>query len=538
MEILLNMEGWIYPSWAKNLSRREKAEAFARYVAASLKHYRGKIRYFTFADEIHNKVPGNKMLGKREATWSNPEEYAEWHRIAYEAAKRANPDAQIVLNTQLGKFGPDEIFRYLSPKTVDVLAGNYYPYPNAVETMKGAADRAGIRHVWAPGVAINTWPLYFRSERPMSPGTARYHENMARKLIRSFANGAEVFFHYTASYVGNTNVYSVFEHDSSLETGGGQFAALAWLLDGFKEVRRLPMGRAGLVEAYRFDRRDGKSTFALWSKLDSDGQKLVFQHPIAGVEIFDRWTTRVAGGGKEPVQSLSFDDESRFIVVPTADADEVERSLGLARFKAAELPRADKVERAGRYALLTEREKRGRRPVEVQSIWYNGERSGWTQVLRHDAGGALSVNPSGGEVRYDYEWDGKAHHLFLGDLSPGLWGARFWRSIELDGKTSWEVGRIDEGSDPKKPLAGTDSEAPPLKGQKAPAYVIEMGAGSWLTISTEGEQPNMRYPTRGAWSLFAWGSDERHGIAMRRYVHAGEPHHRQIVVRLAVAEQR
>ncbi len=176
--------------------------------------------------------------------------------------------------------------------------------------------------------------------------------------------------------------------------------------------------------------------------------------------------------------------------------------------------------------------------MEVQSIWYNGERSGWTQVLRHDAGGALSVNPSGGEVRYDYEWDGKAHHLFLGDLSPGLWGARFWRSIELDGKTSWEVGRIDEGSDPKKPLAGTDSEAPPLKGQKAPAYVIEMGAGSWLTISTEGEQPNMRYPTRGAWNLFAWGSDERHGIAMRRYVHAGEPHHRRIVVRLAVTEQR
>ena len=539
-EILLNMEGWIYPAWAKGLSRAERAQAFARYVEASVGHYRGKIRYFTFTDEIHNKVPGNKMLGKREASWSNPKEYAEWHKIAYAAAKRANPDAQIVLNTQLGDFGPDQIFRYLSPKMVDVLAGNYYPYPSAVETMKKAADRAGIRHFWAPGVAINTWPLYFRSERPMGPGSAREHETLTRKLIRSFANGAEVFFHYTATYVGNTNVYSIFEHDSSLETGGGQFAALAWLVDGFKQVSRLPMARAGLIEAYRFDRRDGKSVFALWSKLDSDGQTLVFQRPIAGAEVYNRWTTLLAGGGKEAVKSLNLGDQSRFIVVPTSDADAVEQSLGLARFQAAELPRAEKVARAGRYALLTQLERHGRRQQEIQSIWYDSEQGGWKQILRHDssAGGALTVTPAGGEVRYDYDWDGKAHHLFLGSLSAGLWGARFWRSIERDGKTSWEVGTINGASGPKKPIDATESEAPQLKGLAAPAYAIEMRDGRWLTIATEGEQPNLRYPAHGAWSLFAAGSEEgQRSISIRRYVHAGKPHRRHFLVRFAVAER-
>lgn len=539
-EILLNMEGWIYPDWAKGLSRAERAQAFARYVEASVGHYRGKIRYFTFTDEIHNKVPGNQMLGKREASWSNLQEYAEWHKIAYAAAKRANPDAQIVLNTQLGDYGPDKIFRYLSPKMVDVLAGNYYPYPAAVETMKKAADRAGIRHVWAPGVAINTWPLYFRSERPMSPGSARYHETMARKLIRTFANGAEVFFHYTASYVGNTNVYSIFEHDSSLETGGGQFAALAWLLDGFKQVKRLPMARASLIEAYRFDRRDGKSVFALWSKLDSEGQSLIFHQPLAGAEVYDRWTTRHAAGGKDGLKSLSLGDQSRFIVVPTADAEAVEQSLGLARLQAAALPRAEKAAHAGRYALLTQTEGRGRRKKPVQTLWYDSERTGWLKLLRHDpgAGGALSVTPAGGELRYDYAWDGKAQHLFLGDLPADLWGARFWRSIERDGKTQWRSGVIDGASGPRKPVAGTESEAPPLRGPAPPAYVIEMRGNRWLTIATEGEQPNLRYPTAGAWKLFAAESDDGpRPISIRRYVHAGDPHRRHILVRFAVAER-
>lgn len=539
-EILLNMEGWIYPNWAKGLSRAERAQAFARYVEASVGHYRGKIRYFTFTDEIHNKVPGNKMLGKREASWSNLQEYAEWHRIAYAAAKRANPDAQIVLNTQLGDYGPDKIFRYLSPKMVDVLAGNYYPYPAAVETMKKAADKVGIRRVWAPGVAINTWPLYFRSERPMGPGSARDHETLTRKLIQSFANGAEVFFHYTATYVGNTNVYSIFEHDSSLETGGGQFAALAWLLDGFKGVKRLPMARASLVEAYRFDRRDGKSVFALWSKLDSDGQSLVFQQPLRGAEVYDRWTTRHAAGGKEGMKSLSLGDQSRFIVVPTSDAEAIEQSLGLARFQAAELPRAEKVARAGRYALLTQMEQRGRKQKPVQALWYESERTGWLELLRHDsgAGSTLSVTPAGGELRYDYAWDGKAHHLFLGDLPAALWGARFWRNIERDGKTQWQSGTIDGASGPRKPVAGTDAAAPTLRGLTAPAYAIEMRDNQWLTIATEGEQPNLRYPTAGAWDLFAAESDDGpRPISIRRYVHGGDPHRRHILVRFAVAER-
>jgi hypothetical protein len=65
-----------------------------------------------------------------------------------------------------------------------------------------------------------------------------------------------------------------------------------------------------------------------------------------------------------------------------------------------------------------------------------------------------------------------------------------------------------------------------------------MRDGRWLTIATEGEQPNLRYPAHGAWSLFAAGSEEGpRSVSIRRYIHAGEPHRRHFLVRFAVAEQ-
>ena len=63
-EIMMNLEGWNYPAWAKSLTRAERTQAFARYVEAIVRHYRGKVRYFTFADELHNKIPSSNMLWK------------------------------------------------------------------------------------------------------------------------------------------------------------------------------------------------------------------------------------------------------------------------------------------------------------------------------------------------------------------------------------------------------------------------------------------------------------------------------------------
>ena len=538
-EVMMNLEGWSYPGWAKKLSRAERTKAFARYVEAIVRHYRGKVRYFTFADEIHNKIPGSHMLWKTEASWSNAKEYAAWHAVAYAAAKRANPDCQIVLNTEPGPFGPDRLFRYMSPKMVDVLAANYYPYPNTIRDFKQEADSVGIKHVWAPGVAILTWPMYFRYEKPLKNGSAGELRHISKTLVRTFAAGADVFFHYTATYVGNTNVYSIFEHDSSLKRGGVQFAALAWLLDGFKQVRRIPMARASLVEAYRFDRRDGQSVFALWSKLDSDQQSLAFHTPLKDVVVYDRRTTRRAASGKNGLATLALGDEVRFIVVPTPEAGAVEQSLGLARLKASALPHAEKVQHAGRYALLTQKVQRGRQRSNEWSLWYDLKDGTWVELLRRnlDPGGPdLALDKDGLTLRFHDAWNGQPGHLIVGNLPSDLfWGERFWRSMPDKNGLLWQQGRITDDNLAGRMVAAKSGPAPPKSGLRPIAYRIQSTKGFDLALETEGEQPDPRFPLPGAWDIYVWrGEGPQRTLGLWRYVHGGAPRERDIRVHVRV----
>ena len=535
--IMLNLEGWAYPKWAANMSVAERTEAFARYVEAATRHYRGKITYFNLADEIHNKVPGSHMIGSRKATWSSPEEYAAWHRAGYAAAKRGNPDAQVVLNTDIGDYRPDHLFRYMSPKTVDVLAGNYYPYPDAVRALKKSADKVGISTVWAPGVAINTWPLYFRKYHPQNAGSGRYLDELGRKLIRSFANGAQVFFHYTGSYVGNTNVYSVLEHDLSLETGGAQFAALAWLLDGFAAVHDVPVVRTSRVEAYRFDRRDGNTVFVVWSKLEIPEQSLIFKTPAPDVHVYDRWTNEKQVPA-EGLKELSLGGESRFLVVPTVAADAFEKSLHFARLKIAALSPADNIFRAGRYALETKPAGRKNKEKDIV-LWYDTGANGWVALLqrRIDPGApAATLDAAGLTLRFRYAWDGKAGHLRIGKISSDLfWGQPFWRSMPGKKGLAWQSGDIIDDNLQGRVMQATAKSAVAVPGLAPTAYAIEGANGLTMAIETNGEQPDPRYPMPGGWDIYVWrgdGSDRTVGIW--RYMHAGKPRERDLKVRLRI----
>ncbi len=473
------------------------------------------------ADEIHNKVPGSHMIGRAKAAWSSPKGYAELHRAAYAAAKRGNPDAQVVLNTDVGGYSPDHLFRYMSPKTVDVLAGNYYPYPKEVRILKKAADKVGIPTVWAPGVAINTWPLYFRRYRPLNAESGRYLETMARKIIRSFANGAQVIFHYTGTYVGNTNVYSVLEHDSSLETGGAVFASLAWLLDGFKAAHDVPMVRASRVEAYRFDRRDGNSVFAVWSKLDFPAQSLVFKTAVTDVRVYDHWTTEQPVPAKG-LTALPLGEQSRFLVVPTAAADALEKSLNYARLKTAALPPSDGIVRAGRYAL--EKRPTGRNQQETDLVlWYDAGPDGWVELLQRRIGTQVpeaTLDATGLTLRYRYAWDGKGGHLVVGNIPTDLfWGAHFWRSMPERGGLKWEKGLIsDENIDGRfiRARAGGPSPVPRMT---PIAYLFENPLGFDIMLETIGEQPNPRFPMPGGWDIYVWrGEGSGRSLAIWRYV--------------------
>lgn len=537
-EIMMNLEGWKSPKWAKDLSRKEKTEAFARYVEAATRHYRGKIRYFNLADEIHNKIPGSHMIGSGPAMWKNAEEYAAWHKVVYAAAKRGNPDSQVVLNTEPGAFGPDHLFRYMSPKEVDILAANYYPYPKHIKYLKQSADSAGIATLWAPGVAINTWPTYFRNKRPMNAGWGRQLEHIVKTLVQTFANGAQVFFHYTASYVGNTNVYSIYEHDSSLETGGAQFAALAWLVDGFKEARAVPMVRSTKLETYRFDRRDGKTVFALWSTLKGEDQKLEFKDPVAGARLYDRWTNELPVTGKGGLEALTLSDGVRFIILPSDAADAAERTISTARYRVAALPKSESAVRAGPYALLTQKVGRKKKKEQVE-LWYEDKELGWVEVLRRHVardGPAVRLDESGLFMDFSRPWDGKAGHMQIGGLPRDqFWGARFWRSMPRRKGLEWQAGSIVDEKLSGRVLGAEKATSVPAMKLAPTAYAIESPKGFTLAVETEGEQPNLRFSLPGAWDIYVWrGEGSDRSIALWRYVHGAEPRTRDIRVRVRV----
>ena len=189
---------------------------------------------------------------------------------------------------------------------------------------------------------------------------------------------------------------------SSLKTGGVQFAALAWLLDGFKQVRRITMARASRIEAYRFDRRDGKTVFALWSGLDSGRQRLTFHEPLKDAEVYDRRTTSLSRRRQGGLTTLSSATRTVSSSCRRKKADKIEQALGMARYQVSALPDADKVEHAGRYALLTQKWLHGRQRVAYGTCGTTaGRRLG--RAVAPESGSdrpAVTLDPDGLKLHY------------------------------------------------------------------------------------------------------------------------------------------
>jgi hypothetical protein len=332
-EPMFNLEAWNYPAWAEGLSPARRREAFGAFVREIVGHYKGKVKYFTVTDEIHNKVAGNDMLGRRKPSWNTPEEYAEWHAGACLAAKEANPDSRVILNSGYD-FG-SRVLRTLDPGCVDILAGNYYADPGTIGSIRQLADSKGIRRVWAPGVAVLADSLYARGTS--GDRLREACDRLVKSAVRTFSNGADVLFHYTATYVGNTNGHSLFEHDSALKANGVQFGALAWLLDGFSRVRRIASPRLDRVEIHRFSRKDGKEVFAVWSNDPGEEQYLSFPWRNGGPAAYDQWTNALEYNIAEGKATLPA-GRPIFLVASREEAEGLENALVKATVAARGLP--------------------------------------------------------------------------------------------------------------------------------------------------------------------------------------------------------
>jgi hypothetical protein len=325
-QMMFNLEPYKAPSWALGLDEREKLEKWTNYVTAMVRHYRDDaVRYWTISDEAQ----AHKL-------WVSPQDYARWHRAGYEAIKRADPGAKVVFNTSAEHAA--QVLQAMPPRYVDIIAGNFYHVPLGMERLQKIAVQHDIRDIWAPGVGRWTLPFYRQhiSREQLKHLTSddywvRNVTDLVKSVIQSFAHGTKRLFHYTATYVGNTNNFSIFESDSGLKPNGAQFAALIWLVDGFSRAEAV-RGAASLknqsVAVFRIDRLDGNTVFAFWSERSPAG-KLNLRHigNTGGVRLYDQFANLLPLEMTARTVILEPGYSPLFLMVPRTLADAVEKSF-------------------------------------------------------------------------------------------------------------------------------------------------------------------------------------------------------------------
>lgn len=515
--LMFNLEPCRTPRWAHKLPRRERQALWKIYVVAMVRHYGSIVKHWTIGDEVHDL---RKKSLKRNC-WTSAKEYALWHRIGYDAVKSADPDAKVILNAW-----PDfaaKLFKSLDPSTVDILAANGYHVPEPfLVRMKKVAEDHRIRQLWAPGIGYFVEP-YYRSHIArrrldgLHDSKWRDTNNMlVRAVVTTFALGYTRLFHYTATYVGNTNAYSLFEADSSLKPLGAQFAALAWLVDGFANVRTLRLrGQYNRLHLYRFNRRDGRTVFAFWGQ-PSRGQSIRLSRvPPDGLQLYDQFTNALPVVGSAGDVLLPFGQEAAFLTTPDTHADAVEQAFQTATYRLNRLPDATSRQVEGRFAVLKGLEDGVFRRRPNISLWYRSRRWGWVELLRQRAStytGTYRATEDGFEITWRIPADNAAFFLEPGAFPHSLLeGAEYWTPVHqkgVKGAVAWRKSRLTKGTiEPavRAVPAGVVAEATPDH-----AFVLRNGftlvIGTRITARPAGA--NARDLQFDGWRLMAKGPDD------------------------------
>ncbi len=536
-EFLFDLEPCRTPAWAREMSIEQRREKFLRYVREIVAHYSEAIKYWTIADEVHNFRENEPHRN----CWTSAAEYVEWHHPAYRTIKAVDPEATVVLNT-LSSFAA-EILDILPATEVDILAANVYHFPRVHRSMPEVARRHNIAQVWAPGIGVTVFPFYRahhtdRQRDALRDGHWRdKNRELATSVIQTFAAGFRRLFHYTATYVGNTNHFSLFEADSGLRTTGAQFAALIWLLDGFDGARELDTGLLEPdVRAFRLDRKDGRTVFALWGPPAADQRVSLAGVTQDMVSVYDNFANPIDVDSAGQGITFTMGRAPIFLVTPTNRAVAVDRAMRAPRIVLQALPDAESVEIAGRYAVLRGLNDGIHRFVPNISLWYRSTEYGWTEIMRQRDStfeGEYRATDEGFMVSWRPPEQTGGFFLEPGQFPRDLiGGARFWRSKRVDGRIEWIGGRVDYTTQTVTP-----DDAPPPQADglgEGSSLLMALSNGMTLRMETTIEPGDWAWikNTPGGWGVFF-------RIGFDVFLHRGfpsQPAPRKVTTRISVVD--
>ena len=275
--------GWASSTGTGGFAFPRSLDDWRNYVQQTVAHYKGRID----AWEI-----GNEGWG------TTGQQAGQLQRIAYEAAKAANPDATVVF-----QYSTWQGLGYLEParkegalESCNVVSTHIYvgfDSPKYVEPDDGASagtiglirelgrDR-GDKPIWITetGQYLYTWHRnimreaidqpYAHSRAGAAPADAAEGARFAPRYYASFrAVGGDKWFYYYSPGVYSVTFpdnYSIFEYDGSVKPLGITAAVCAHLLDGSRVVKRLDLG--GSVTCLLFE-RDGQGVAVMWTPGDN-----------------------------------------------------------------------------------------------------------------------------------------------------------------------------------------------------------------------------------------------------------------------------
>lgn len=518
-DLVFNLEPCRIPRWAKKMTRDERRAAWAHYVGEMARHYKGRVKYWTIGDEVWDL---RKKSYKRKC-WNSAAEYADWHRSGHRAIKSVDPSAQVVLNGWPG-FNAD-LFKVLDPVTVDIGGVNAFHLPDRyLPQARREFDAAGIKKRWAPGIGFGIETFYRRiiaKHRLKNVNDDHWRAlniRLTKAVVRTFALGFDRFYQYTATYVGNTNKYSWFEADSGLKPTGTQFAALAWLLDGFESAAEVATGqRERRWSANRINRKDGKTIFVLWGNGSADQSVRLELASNEGMVLYDHFTNPLPIAAKQSGVDLKFGREPIFLEVPRALAARVENAMREAEYRIGTLPPAKSVKKAGRYAILEGLEDGLYRHRPNISLWYRSKQLGWVEVMRQRQSsypGRYVATEQGFRVTWSIPSSAGSFFLEPGKFPADLVdGASYVRRLPEKSKLRRESGRIVIGNN--RPTA---AEKPPLptSGTTPVDYIFAMRNGLKIIVDARSDGSSGAFPQ---WSLLQRGKGD---VFLHKYYRRGE----------------
>lgn len=275
---------------------------FARYVYETVKHYREVIKYWEVWNEPHYS-----------GFWrGTPEQYVQLLRLAYESAKRANPDCVIIGGGGIALNALDWVERAFEAgllRYCDVISFHYglgglplesdwERFRHALAQLRALMRRYGEeKPLWNTEAAVYGTSFLDPHRAGYAEPEAPYHfREAAYKLVRMYvanlANGVQKVFYYDVLWPRRRGFIEaarrnpvntrMLELHGGLKPLGVAYATLADLLEGAQWLTRVDL--APNVHAYLFT-HGAEHIAVYWGNYGRQWREAQLSVPARG-----RWT--------------------------------------------------------------------------------------------------------------------------------------------------------------------------------------------------------------------------------------------------------